>query len=80
MILQQTDSYIKMCMKTWLLCESCIHIEETSYYPRKKLISNWRICAHSCFEVVCKIINNDSKEMQESALRRNRSSRLDKVP
>jgi hypothetical protein len=68
MILQQTDSYIKMCMKTWLLCESCIHIEETSYCPRKTLISNWRSCAHSCFEVVCKIISNDSKEMQDSAL------------
>ena len=68
MILQQTDNYIKMCMKTWLLCESCIHIEEASNYPRRSLITSWRNCAHSCFVVVCKIISNEGRAMQETAL------------
>jgi len=66
MILQQTDNYIKACMKTWLLCESCILAEENSYYPREELISKCRACAHSCFAVVCRIISNN-EVLQESA-------------
>jgi hypothetical protein len=69
MILQQTDHYVKACMKTWLLCESCIHIEETtSYHPRQSLITRWRSCAHSCFAIVCSIISKENEEMQEPAL------------
>jgi len=66
MILQQTDSYIKACMKTWLLCESCIHAETMSDSPRESLINKCRNCANSCFTVVCRIINY-SDAVQESA-------------
>jgi hypothetical protein len=66
MILQQTDNYIKACMKTWLICEACIHAETTSGSPRESLVIKCRTCANSCFTVVCRILNN-SEIMQESA-------------
>lgn len=67
MILQQTDIYIKACMKTWLLCESCIHAETLRFEPREILIDKCRACAHSCFTVVCRIINN-TEAIEESVL------------
>ena len=57
MIQQQTDIYIKACMKTWLICESCIHAEVTSTMPRVDLVRECRECAQSCFSVVCKLIS-----------------------
>lgn len=66
MILQQTDNYIKACMKTWLMCESCIHSETISDHPRQALVVKCRYCANACFTVVCRIINN-SEVLQESA-------------
>ena len=68
MILQQTDNYIKACMQTWLLCESCIHAEENSFDPRESLIAKCRTCAYSCFAVVSRIVSKEEVEMQESAL------------
>jgi hypothetical protein len=67
MILQETDNYIKACMKTWMFCEACIHTEEDADKPRQLLIQKCRICASSCFSVVCRIIN-DSGLLQESVL------------
>jgi hypothetical protein len=66
MILHQTDNYIKACMKTWLLCESCIYSETNSNSPREELITRCRDCANACFTVVCRILNN-SEIVQESA-------------
>jgi hypothetical protein len=57
MIQQQTDLYIKACMKTWLICESCIHVEVTGATQRNNLIRECRECAQSCFAVVCKLIS-----------------------
>jgi hypothetical protein len=67
MILEQTDNYIKACMKAWLMCESCIHSENNKVNPRQSLIDKCRTCANSCFTVVCRILNN-SEIVQESAL------------
>jgi hypothetical protein len=67
MVIQETDQYIKACMKTWMFCESCIHSENDRPDPRKELIEKCRACANSCFAVVCRIINN-SEELQESVL------------
>ena len=55
---QKTDNYIRACMKTWLLCESCILAEKTSADPREELIEKCRSCASSCFTVVCKLISS----------------------
>jgi hypothetical protein len=56
-IQQQTDTYIKVCMKTWLLCESCIHAESTSPSPRYDLVSECRECAQACFAVVSRLVS-----------------------
>ncbi len=58
MVIQQTDNYIKACMKTWMFCESCIHSETEKRIPKEALIQKCRSCANSCFAVVCGIINN----------------------
>jgi hypothetical protein len=68
MILQQTDSFIKSCMRAWLLCQSCIHIEEIKVRPKKALVSKCRVCSSSCFAVVGRLINN-ADDIQEYAFR-----------
>ena len=68
MILQQTDSYIKNCMKAWLLCQSCIHTETISRHPRRKLIEKCKTCSNSCFAVVGRLISN-AEDIQEYAFR-----------
>ena len=68
MILQQTDSFIKSCMKAWLLCQSCIHIETMSVRPKKMLMSKCRLCSGSCFAVVGRLISN-ADDIQEYAFR-----------
>lgn len=55
---QRTDSYIKVCMKSWLLCESCLHQELSNSSPRQKVIESWQNCAKSCFAVVTRLISN----------------------
>ncbi len=58
MLLQQTDTYIKTCMSTWLLCEACIHNEEKKPNPENKLVIACRDCAASCLSIVSMIIAN----------------------
>jgi hypothetical protein len=58
MILQQTDNFIKSCMKAWLLCQSCIHTETLRAKPRQALIAKCRVCSSSCFAVVGRLISN----------------------
>jgi len=58
MIEQRTDSYIKVCMKSWLLCESCIHLELSHSAPRQELIEILQDCAKSCFAVVTRLVSN----------------------
>ena len=53
---QKTDLFIKVCMKAWLLCESCVHAEEMSEAPRLDLIRECSACARSCFTVVSKLV------------------------
>lgn len=64
MIQQQTDSYIKICMKSWLLCESCVHAEINSFSPRQNLIKACADCARACFAVVARLVSN-ADEMEE---------------
>ena len=58
MILQQSESYIKTCMSTWLLCEACIHSEMKKLFPQEKLLTACRDCAASCLGIVSMIISH----------------------
>lgn len=58
MIQQQTNNYIKICIKSWLLCESCIYNEINSFSPRPELIELCTECAKSCFAVVTRLVSN----------------------
>lgn len=59
MIQQQTiDQYIKVCMKTWLLCEASVHAEAASTSPRYKLVKECSDCAKSCFAVVSRLVSD----------------------
>jgi len=58
MIRQETDVYIKACMKSWLLCESVAHMEANKPVPREDLLKECRDCAQSCFALVCKLVSN----------------------
>jgi hypothetical protein len=58
MIQQQTDNYIKICLKSWLLCESCTYAEMNSMSPRYDLIAECTVCAETCFALVTKLISN----------------------
>lgn len=64
MIQQQTDAYIKVCMKSWLLCESCVHAEMNSKNPRYDLINECMACAKACFAVVSRLVSN-ADDMQD---------------
>ena len=68
MILQQTDNFIKSCMKAWLLCQSCIHTEIISTRPKRTLIAKCRICSSSCFALVGRLISS-ADDIQEYAFR-----------
>ena len=67
MIINHTDMYIKTCMKTWLLCESCVHNESDGTYRRNQLVEKCRECANSCFAVVCRMISV-SEWLEEAVL------------
>ncbi len=58
MIKQQTDNYIKLCLRSWLLCESCTYAEMNSKVPRYDLITECTACADVCFTLVTKLISN----------------------
>lgn len=53
---QKTETFIKICMKTWLLCETCVHAEESSKEPRYNLVSECSACARACFALVSKLV------------------------
>jgi len=55
---QTTDQYIKVCMKTWLLCEASVHAESTSTSPRYNLVKECSDCAKACFAVVSKLVSD----------------------
>lgn len=44
-------------MKTWLLCESCVHAEYSSQSPREDLITKCADCAKACFAVVSRLVS-----------------------
>jgi hypothetical protein len=54
-------------MKTWLICESCAHVETTSENPREELMKECRDTAQSCFALVCKLISK-SDDIGENVL------------
>jgi hypothetical protein len=58
-IQQQTDTYIRICMKTWLLCESCIHAESLSSLPRFELVKECNQCAKACFALVSRLVSQN---------------------
>jgi hypothetical protein len=66
MIISQADSYMKLCLQTWIFCESCIHAEVTASIPRKDLVKECHDCALACFAVVAKLASNQM-EIQEQA-------------
>jgi hypothetical protein len=57
-IRQKTDTYIKICMKTWLLCEASVRAELTSISPRQTLVKECSDCAKACFAVVNRLVSN----------------------
>jgi len=59
-MIQTTDQYIKVCMKTWLLCEASVHAESASNSPRYNLVEVCSECAKACFAVVSKLVSNAS--------------------
>lgn len=58
MLIQQSDTYIKTCMSTWLSCEACIHNEEKKLFPEERVLVACRDCAASCLSIVSLIIAN----------------------
>ena len=59
MIQEQTDKYIKTCLKGWLLCESCSNAEMNSTNPNYDLVLESNACAQACFDVAAKLLSND---------------------
>ena len=58
MIRQKTDQYIKICMKTWLLCEASVRAELRASSPRQNLVKECSECAKACFAVVTRLASN----------------------
>ncbi len=64
MIVQQSDNYIRVCMKAWLLCEACIYTEKDKSSPKEKLLMACHACAESCFSIVSILVSN-SRALQQ---------------
>ncbi len=58
MTLRQTDNYMRVCMKSWLLCEACVHSEKVRLWPDEKLIKICNDCAQSCIAFVAHFIKD----------------------
>ncbi len=58
MILNRTDSYIKICMNTWLLCEACIHSEGQKLFPKENLLEACQSCSGSCLSLAAVFISD----------------------
>lgn len=58
MIRSHTDSYIKVCMNTWLLCEACIHAENEKLFPKHSLLQACTACSESCLSLVSVFISD----------------------
>lgn len=54
---QTSDAYIKICLRTWLFCESCIQSETATTTPNSRIIRSCHRCAHACLAVVTGLIN-----------------------
>ena len=59
MIQQQTNIYIKTCLKGWLFCESCSNAEMNNDEPNYDLIFECNACAQACFDVAAKLLSDD---------------------
>ena len=59
MQLQITDQYIKICIKTWLICEASVHAEVAGLSPRHNLVKECSDCAKACFDVVLSLVSNE---------------------
>lgn len=68
MQLQTTDQYIKVCMKTWLICEASVQAEVTGLSPRQNLIKECRDCAKACFAIVSSLVNNAAYDLDDLVL------------
>jgi len=68
MIIGQIDSYMKLCLQTWIFCESCIYSEISTSTPRRELVKECHDCALACFALVAKLANNQL-EIGEQAFR-----------
>ncbi len=66
--LQATDQCIKVCMKTWLLCEASVHAEVSGISPRQTLIKECSDCARACFAVVLRLVNNAPEDLSDLVL------------
>lgn len=53
-----TDQYIKVCMKTWMLCEASLHAESMRINPRQSLVRECAGCAKACFALVAQLVSN----------------------
>lgn len=70
MIQLKTDPYVKICMKTWLLCEASVYAEVTSPSPRTALIKECSECAIACFELVAGLVSDlKTGEIENLALK-----------
>lgn len=65
---QATDQYIKVCMKTWLLCEASVHAESEKPFPRTRLVKECADCAKACFALVSGLVS-DSGYTEDLVLR-----------
>lgn len=68
MQLQTTDQYIKVCMKTWLLCEASVHAEVVGLSPRQDLVKECSDCAKACFAVVSGLASNAMDDLGDLVL------------
>jgi len=58
-MIQQADTYIKSCLKGWLLCASCSNAEMNKDNPNYDLVLQCNACAQACFDVAAKLLAND---------------------
>ena len=67
MIKQETEFYVKNCMKTWLICEACAYMEMKSEKPNQEVVFHCQCCAEICFALVCRLIANFRTELDQFA-------------
>lgn len=62
-MIQESDYYVKNCMKAWLICEACVYMELAAGKPDEEVLNSCYGCAEACFGLMYQLISNRDTDL-----------------